>query len=51
MLENFVENSIIKEIKIGNSAFLNCSMLEKFECDENIEISVIEDNSFQVVTI
>lgn len=40
------ENSIIKEIKIGNSAFLNCSMLEKFECDENIEISVIEDNSF-----
>ena len=21
-------------------------MLEKFECDENIEISVIEDNSF-----
>ena len=40
------ENSTIKEMRIGNSAFLNCSLLEKFECDENTEISVIEDNSF-----
>lgn len=40
------ENSMIKEIKIGNSAFLNCSLLEKFECDENVEISALEDNSF-----
>lgn len=45
-VELYADKNVKREITIGDSAFFNCGMLNKFECNESVEIKRIDDNAF-----